>query len=895
MSSFAVRLSSFWNHSVRRQLILGVALVHAALMTLFVVDIVERQRDFLHREAVARAESLTRSLAATSLSWVLTNDFMSLSEVTRSLRDTPDLEYACILDPSGRVLSHSDPLQVGRYVADTLSLSLLNHPPELQRLVVNQRQIDVAAPIFAGSRLLGWARIGFNQSAQRENLALVTREGLSYTLIAIVAGGIMALFIAGRLSSGLEGLVSAVDAVRAGKRNVQADEDREDEIGRLGAGFNAMLEAVRRGEEQFRTVADFTYDWEYWRSPDGRLVWMSPSCELYTGYSAEAFMKDPGLLGRLVHPADQQAYGMHIKEVESGSIEPGELDFRVVHRSGHIVWIDHHCQDIARPDGTPLGRRVSNRDITLRKQAEEGLRRWAHVFENAAWGIVVCSPHSKTLEGMNPAYARMHGYTAQELSVLPLSTAYPPDAAQLAEANLELSHKTGHHVFECEHIRKDGTRFPAQMDVTAVKDAGGQVLYHVVNVQDITERRRTQDEILRAKEAAEAANSAKSDFLAVMSHELRTPLSGIKGILQILRGGTLSAKEERLFLDHALAATDNLALILNDVLDVTRIEAGKLEILDETFSMEDVAGPVCESQSLAARSKGLELSCSLDPALPKLLRGDAGRIRQILLNVVGNAVKFTNQGWVRLEVYPLPAGPELAERDLVPVHFVVSDSGVGIADEDLRSIFEPFTQVESPYTRRHGGVGLGLAIVKRLAALLQGRIDVYSEPGQGTEVHLTLPLGDQGRNLAEPQLFCDRQFMEQMRRKAALQPDSLRVLVVEDDLLNRLTALKYLERLGHAATAVPGGAEALEALGAEHFDMVLMDIQMPGMDGVEATRRIRAADGAAFDPRTPIIAVTAHAMQGDRQRFLDAGMDGYLSKPYALEELEALLLSVSGR
>ncbi|HWR02819.1 MAG TPA: response regulator [Humidesulfovibrio sp.] len=895
MSNPATLLSAFWNHSVRRQLILGVALVHAALMSIFVVDVVERQRDFLHREALARAESLSRNLAAASVSSVLANDLMGLEEVTRSLGSAPDMEYACVLDPAGRVLSHSDSRQMGLYVDDPISLSLLERRPEPQRLVLTSQQIDVAAPIVTGSRLLGWARIGLNQSAQRENLRLVTKEGLSYTFLAIIVGGVMALYIARRLTSGLEELVAAVDAVRAGDRSVRADEDRVDEVGRLGAGFNAMLEAVRTGEEKFRTVADFTYDWEYWRAPDGTLVWMSPSCELFTGYTAEAFLKDPDLLRRLVHQDDRALYDAHMHEVEGGSIEPGELDFRVVHRSGHIVWIDHHCQDIARPDGTLLGRRVSNRDITLRKQAEEGLRRWAQVFENAAWGIVVCSPHSRKLEALNPAFAQMHGYTVAELTGMPLASVYPEDTVHMAEENLNFSHQTGHHTFEADHLRKDGSRFPAQMDVTAVKDQHGEVQYRVVNVQDITERRRAQDEIIRAKEAAEAANSAKSDFLAIMSHELRTPLNGIKGMLQILRDNNLNRKEQGLFIGHALDAAGNLALILNDVLDVSRIEAGKMEVLCEPFTIEDVTGPVCETMLMEARCKGLSLDCALDPTLPETLRGDAGRIRQMLLNLMGNAVKFTNEGQVRLEVYPLPPTPAQAAEGLVPIHFVVGDTGIGIADQHLKHIFEPFTQVESPYTRTHGGLGLGLAIVKRLAALLKGGMEVYSEPGQGTQIHLTLPLLGMGGRCEEPQLFRDSEFMRSVVKQAQAAIAPLQVLVVEDDLLNRLTALKYLEHLGHTAQAAASGAAALEAMAERHFDVVLMDIQMPGMDGVEATRRIRQADGKSFDPRTPVIAVTAHAMRGDRKRFLDAGMDDYLSKPYHVEALEAALRRVMAR
>jgi len=893
MSSVFSRFSRLWNRSVRRQLILGVALVHAVLMSVFVVDMVERQRDFLSNEARAEAESMARTLAVASASSVIAHDLAGLGEILNSMRGRPGLAYACVLDPSGQVLAHTDTELTGQYVADPVSLSLLTRRAELHYLAQDRTGLDLAAPILTGSRLLGWARVGINQEAQRQNLARVTRDGLSYTFIAIVVGALMAWLIARRLSSGLDKLVAAVDAVREGDRNVRAEENRADEIGRLGAGFNAMLASVREGEEKFRTVADFTYDWEYWRAPDGRLVWMSPSCEAFTGRTAEAFLGDPGLLARIVHPEDRHLYDEHMREVESGSIEPGELDFRVLHSSGRTLWIDHHCQDITSPDGALLGRRVSNRDITLRKQAEESLGRWAQVFKNAAWGIVVCSPGSMRLEVLNPAFARMHGYEPEELAGRPIATVYAEESRDMVETELARSHQTGHYTFEADHVRKDGSRFPAQMDVTAVKDERGAVLYRVVNVQDITERRQAENAMRRAKDGAELASKAKGDFLAIMSHELRTPLNGITGMLQVLREGQLTDEERAEFLNHALAASDTLTVILNDVLDVSRIEAGQMALCAEPFLMEDVVGPVRAGVETAARDKGLEVRVSIDPALRHPLLGDAGRLRQILLNLLGNAVKFSNDGRVELEIFPLPGPIHMTRAGAFSVHFTVRDTGIGIAQNDLLRIFEPFTQVESPYTRMHGGIGLGLAIVKRLTALMGGNLEAYSEPERGTEVHLTLPLRHAG-DLKEPPLFCDSGYMELAARSLEQDPPNLNVLVVEGDALNRVAALKHLEMLGCRGTAVSGGIEALRALGEETFDAVLLDV-LPGAEGLDALRRIRNADAQRFNPAIPVLALAARSRHSERERFLAAGADAYLTKPCAPEALRAELLRVLAR
>lgn len=361
------------NHSVRRQLILSVALVHAALMTIFVFDLVERQREFLHNEAIARAESLAEGLAVLSVSGTLTQDLGGLEEITRALNKTPGLEYTMILDSTGRVLSHSQEEKVGLYVSDSLSLSLLKRQSRKQRLLIDQKQIDVAAPIISGSHMLGWARVAMDQSTESASLDLVTKKGLLYTMLAILVGTAMAYLIARRLSRGLDGLMRTVNAVREGDYSVRADENPVDEVGRLGAGFNTMLQAVRDGKEKFRTVADFTYEWEYWRGPDGQMVWVSPSCLRVTGYSVEEFIADRMLICNIPHPDDKTWFNKHIDKVDLQSEEPCDMDIRIVKKSGEVIWINHKCKAIYHKGGTYLGTRACNTDITQRKQLEEQL------------------------------------------------------------------------------------------------------------------------------------------------------------------------------------------------------------------------------------------------------------------------------------------------------------------------------------------------------------------------------------------------------------------------------------------------------------------------------------------------------------------------------------------
>ena len=299
----------------------------------------------------------------------------------------------------------------------------------------------------------------------------------------------------------------------------------------------------------------------------------------------------------------------------------------------------------------------------------------------------------------------------------------------------------------------------------------------------------------------------------------------------------------------------------------------------DPFTPKSVITPVLGALAESARAKGLALTTEVAPELSRPLLGDAGRLRQIVFNLVGNALKYTERGEIHIEAYPLPVVPAGADLAL---HIAIRDTGIGIPDEKLKIIFEPFTQIENPYTRRQGGAGLGLNIVKRLVDLMGGSLAVCSEPEVGTEVHVTLPLA-----FAEPEAGSATQEGDPV---PALPP--LRLLLVEDERLNRLAVSRMLEQAGHAVIAVGDGRGALAALKAESVDAVFMDIQMPDMDGMAATRAIRADASLGDAARVPIIALTAHAMSGDRERFLAAGMDGYLSKPVERAELERELARV---
>ncbi|MDO3380109.1 response regulator [Geoalkalibacter halelectricus] len=378
-----------------------------------------------------------------------------------------------------------------------------------------------------------------------------------------------------------------------------------------------------------------------------------------------------------------------------------------------------------------------------------------------------------------------------------------------------------------------------------------------------------------ALEAAEQASCAKSEFLANMSHEIRTPLNGIFGLLQHLKSSPL-AEDQAQSVDLALESGQKLLSILNDILDLSRIEAGCMDLSNTSFDPAKLVTQVCGIFHANAAAKNLVLLQEISPDLPPRVIGDEGRLRQVLFNLVGNAVKFTEQGEIILHVEALDDPKRLNGLRL---EFTVQDTGIGIARDKLDAVFEPFYQVDGSNTRRYGGAGLGLGIVKRLVQLMRGDLRIESELDKGTLIHFAVEVERAGP---------DSDFEDIAAAEINLPVRPLKILLAEDDRINRFTLERMLAKQGHEVRAVTDGRKCLDLLRQDCFDVVFMDIQMPEMDGLEATRLARSLD----DPqksRIPIVALTAHAMKGDRERFLAAGMDDYISKPVHAEEIRRVL------
>ena len=729
-----------------------------------------------------------------------------------------------------------------------------------------------------------------------------------------------------------------------------------------------------------------------------------------------------GILGKqyldFVHPDDREGVKQRIQKFSYDAEVVRRNETKFLRLDGGEICAEVMARSVLYRGDPAI--QVMFRDISRRKQIEAALESQRtflnSLIENCPVAIVAMDSQY-CVQMCNPAFEKLFLYRQKEILGRPLR-----DLIMNAQTADDFTPEGEEIHRVTRRARSDGSL--VDVEVLAVPIiVGEKVTGRLSLIQDVTERKRTEEATQRAKEAAEAASRAKSEFLANMSHEIRTPMNGIMGMTELVLDTELDP-EQRNYLNLAKVSADSLLSLLNDILDYSKIEAGKLEFDAISFNLGDCLGDTMKTLSLRAHQKDLELAFEIEPDVPDGLIGDPGRLRQIIVNLVGNAIKFTEQGEVVLRVEN-----ESRTEDAIQLHFTVADTGIGIPTERQAAIFEAFKQADGSMTRKYGGTGLGLTISSRLVELMGGRIWVESELGKGSQFHftaryalqkspvrtvvprdpktlrdmhvlvvddnatnrhillkifenwhtkpiavdsaakaivalkegkgigrtfslilldaqmpemdgfalaeaikrnpdwraatvmmlssagqrgdamrcremgiaayLTKPvqqaelldailtaLGAQEKNGAPPPLVT-RHFLRESRSR-------MRILLVEDNAVNQLVALRLLEKYGHSVTVAPDGRKALLALEQQLFDLVLMDIQMPEMNGWEATQAIREKEKETGQ-HIPIVAMTAHAMKGDEERCIAAGMDSYLAKPIRTQELLAVLDGIGDR
>jgi PAS domain S-box-containing protein len=640
------------------------------------------------------------------------------------------------------------------------------------------------------------------------------------------------------------------------------------------------LGPLRLAQEKLRLLVENAGDAIYLTNAVGRFLDVNPEAERQTGYSREE------LLSLGVADLDVDRAGQDTTDFAAEVAVTRRAAFETQHRRKdgtvypvelRVVYFEVH--------GQPCLIGIA-RDITERRRSDEALRqsetRLRRIIETAHDAIIMTDAAGLVMF-WNPAAEALLGYPAaealgQDVHRLLASQRYAgEDRDALAEFAATGRGGSPANSRDLLARRKDGSEIAVSLSLAAL-DMQGR--WHGVGIlRDVTERKRVERQLLEAKQQAEAASRAKSEFLANMSHEIRTPLNGILGMLELLKT-TGPTGEQAEYILAAVKACGRLTRLLADILDISRIETGRMSFVAAPLRFADLAAAILDLFRPACREKKLELACSFAPDLPAMVLGDEARVLQILFNLVGNAVKFTERGSVRVEASSLPAFDPARMRLL----FTITDTGIGITDDQLAMVFAPFVQAETSYTRRFQGAGLGLAIVSKLVRLLGGELAIDNTPGAGTTVYLSLPFG----RLDEPAK------PSEIPSLAETPPPGLTILLAEDDEVTLLAVSRLLRKAGHRPAVARNGREAADMARETAFDLILMDVEMPVADGLEATRAIRRHEAETGRARTPIVALTAYAMPGDRERFLAAGLDEHLAKPVSGEGLLSTIARLAG-
>jgi nitrogen fixation negative regulator NifL len=646
---------------------------------------------------------------------------------------------------------------------------------------------------------------------------------------------------------------------------------------RAQAEAKEMLEVVSRAVEQSPASIMIT-------DSEGTIQYVNPRFTAVTGYTAEeALGRNP----RILNSGSQarQFYEEMWKTISSGKDWYGAFENRK--KNGEVYPESVSISPIRDAEGKITHYVAVKEDVTARRRAEDTAKRRGMLLEQ----IIRTIPDRVYFKDRDGRFTKVNESVVQDLGVKsedealgrPASDFFHGEYAEQVMKEDRFVIETGESLVGAEESLQmpDGTMRWFSSTKVAIRDSHGAITGLMGISRDITDMKRTEARLRDAMTAAselakraEAASQAKSEFLANMSHEIRTPMNGVIGMTDLLLDSKLDPEQ------HEYAAAirscgESLLSLINDILDLSKVEAGKLVLESVDFAIRPTVQETVEVLAFEAQAKGLEIACHVAGDVPEAVRGDPGRLRQVLSNLIANAIKFTPRGAVTVRV-------ESASNDGAQaiVRLSVTDTGIGIAPEKHEMIFSKFTQADASTTREFGGSGLGLAISRELVHVFGGEIGVTSAPGKGSTFSFTsmfeLPRSKAARPVHEAAIV-------------EPSPHRLRVLVAEDNSMNRNVAKIMLQKLGHVANTVSNGTEAVEVLRQMPFDVVLMDCQMPVMDGFEATQTIRTPESGVRNPQIPIIAMTANAVHGYREICLEAGMDDYLSKPVTLRDLSAVL------
>jgi len=645
-----------------------------------------------------------------------------------------------------------------------------------------------------------------------------------------------------------------------------------------------LLESEERFNMAITGTGAGLWDWDMVNNT----FYFSPQWKAILGYEDHEIENDISGWKKLWHPDDVTKIEESLKNYWKKALDSldekttkYEIEHRLRHKDGDWRWI-LTCGDIIKDsDGKPSRWVGTHIDITKRKELEEKLKsseRRLSALSEVTGETIFFSDKGICIE-TNDSAIKMFGYSYDEIIGKFGTDFIAPESRELVKNNMLSGYEKP---YDALAIKKDGSRFWCELSGRNFNYQERDI--RVTSLIDITERKQKEliienykKNLEKAKEKAEHENEAKSNFLATMSHEIRTPMNGIIGMTEILQSTAL-AENQKSYLDTIDVSARNLLSIINDILDFSKIEAGHIELENISFNLHTEMQNATKLLKTKAEAKGLQLMCSFDTGVPKLIKGDPTRLRQIVLNLLSNALKFTNDGGIYVNI-------EIVNKTEThyTLKFAVRDTGIGISERQQKLLFREFSQVDTSTTRKYGGTGLGLSISKKLSELMGGQIGIDSEIGAGSIFWFTSVF--EKSELTQDDLNIKLAKTDKSEKKIG----ALKILLAEDNIINQKVALFTLEKYGHSVSVANNGQQAVELFKQSHFDLILMDFNMPIMDGIEATLIIRKMEEQEGRKKIKIVALTASAMASDKEKCIASGMNDYISKPFRQNELKRVL------
>ncbi|MFT5506418.1 MAG: PAS domain S-box-containing protein [Gammaproteobacteria bacterium] len=855
----------------RVKTILGIALIESVLLLILVIS----SLDFL---STSNEEQLTQSAATTvklfasaTKNAVLATDLATLENFVEAILTNPQIVYVRITGPN-QLLAEGGPSE----------FLTTRRSPDSSLASVSDDVYDVVARIEEAGIIYGIIELGISTKSIQTVFAEARQWAISIALLEIILVAIFSWILGTYLTRYLLKLQAASKEIAESGPGIQLKVTGQDEIADVTRAFNTMsmslqktyseqkgglasqeqiLAKLERNSAKNQAILSTTLDANITIDQSGKVIDYNDAAEYIFGWRLDEIVgKDMAdhiipLKLRELHNRGMQNY----LATGEGPLLGKRIQMQAQHKSGRQFPVELAINPIDTQNGKIFTAFL--RDISKELENETEMRLIGRAFQTSE-AMFITNTHASIIR-VNEAFTRNSGYQEDEVlgkkPSLWASGQYDGDFYREMWVTLL---ETGEWKGEILNRRKNGEIIAEYLNISAVRDKDGDITHYVAHLIDISEQKANEKQLLDAIQKARQADEAKNRFLAVMSHEIRTPMNAVLGVLGLLRDTPLDEAQQNL-IQTGRESGEMLLLIINDILDFSKMEANKLELESTNFDLHRLLNQSMELLKTRAQQNSLEMSVILADNLPRFSHGDPSRLQQILVNLINNACKFTTNGSITLH-----ASATLFSDSRFKLYCEVEDTGIGIPTNRQDELFEEFSMIDQSHSRAYEGTGLGLAICKRLVSLMGGEISVNSLPGLGSRFcfHVIMKVAEDG-------------YIEQAQELKPIEfpsPDT-RILVAEDNPANQRVIRSILQSAGLQVDLVSNGQEAVEAVAKLPYDIVLMDISMPQMDGMEATRAIRKIDG--INNQVPIVALTAHALKGDRERFIASGMNDYLTKP----------------